>query len=87
MPNRILLFDRLAQALARAKRDQGLLAVCYLDLDGFKPINDRFGHSVGDRVLVEVTRRIRETVREDDTVARLGGDEFVVLLVGLEAAE
>lgn len=87
VPNRILLFDRLAQALARAKRDQGLLAVCYLDLDGFKPINDRFGHSVGDRVLVEVTRRIRETVREDDTVARLGGDEFVVLLVGLEAAE
>jgi diguanylate cyclase (GGDEF)-like protein len=87
VPNRVMLADRLAQALARAKRDQGLLAVCYLDLDGFKPINDRLGHAVGDRVLVEVTRRIRETVREDDTVARLGGDEFVVLLVGLEAAE
>jgi diguanylate cyclase (GGDEF)-like protein len=87
VPNRVMLADRLAQALARAKRDHGLLAVCYLDLDGFKPINDRLGHAVGDRVLVEVTRRIRESVREDDTVARLGGDEFVVLLVGLQAAE
>ncbi len=87
VPNRVMLADRLAQALARAKREQGLLAVCYLDLDGFKPINDRLGHAVGDRVLVEVTRRIREAVREDDTVARLGGDEFVVLLVGLQAAE
>lgn len=87
VPNRVLLFDRLAQALARAKREQKLLAVCYLDLDGFKPINDRLGHAVGDRVLVEVTRRIREAVREDDTVARLGGDEFVVLLVGLQATE
>lgn len=87
VPNRVLLFDRLAQALARAKRDQKLLAICYLDLDGFKPINDRLGHAVGDRVLVEVTRRIREAVREDDTVARLGGDEFVILLVGLQATE
>ena len=87
VPNRVMLADRMTQALARAKRDQGLLAVCYLDLDGFKPINDRHGHAVGDRVLVEVTRRIRECVREDDTVARLGGDEFVVLLVGLRATE
>ncbi|MDP2825527.1 MAG: EAL domain-containing protein [Sulfuritalea sp.] len=87
MPNRVLLADRLSQALARAKRDKGLLAVCHLDLDGFKPVTDRFGHDAGDKVLVEVTRRIREAVREDDTVARLGGDEFVVLLVGLEATE
>ena len=87
VPNRVMLADRMAQALARAKRDQGLLAVCYLDLDGFKPINDRHGHAVGDRVLVEVTGRIRDCVREDDTVARLGGDEFVVLLVGLRATE
>ncbi|GAB4122522.1 MAG: hypothetical protein Fur0026_14530 [Sideroxydans sp.] len=86
-PNRVLLADRLAQALARTKRDKGLLAVCYLDLDGFKPVNDRFGHETGDKVLVEVTRRIRETIREDDTVARLGGDEFVVLLVGLQVPE
>ena len=87
LPNRVLLTDRLSQSLARAKRDKGLLAVCHLDLDGFKPLTDRFGHDAGDKVLVEVTRRIREAVREDDTVARLGGDEFVVLLVGLDATE
>ena len=87
VPNRALLADRLVQALARAKRERGLTAVCYVDLDGFKQINDSFGHDAGDKVLVEVTRRIKEAVREDDTVARLGGDEFVVLLVGLQAAE
>ncbi len=87
VPNRALLADRLAQSLARAKRDRGLMAVCYVDLDGFKQINDSFGHDAGDKVLVEVTRRIKDTVREDDTVARLGGDEFVVLLVGLQVAE
>ena len=87
VPNRVLLVDRLAQALARAKRDRRLMAVCYVDLDGFKQINDGFGHDAGDKVLVEVTRRIKEAVREDDTVARLGGDEFVVLLVGLDVAE
>lgn len=87
VPNRVLLADRLSQALARAKRDQGLMAVCYLDLDGFKPVNDNYGHDVGDKVLVEVTRRIKEAIREDDTVARLGGDEFVVLLVGMQVPE
>ena len=87
VPNRALLADRLHQALARAKRERSLLAVCYIDLDGFKPINDRLGHEAGDRVLVEVTRRIREAVRAEDTVARLGGDEFVVLLVGLQQPE
>lgn len=87
VPNRVLLADRLAQALARTKREQDMMAVCYLDLDGFKPVNDTFGHEIGDRVLVEVTRRIKEAIREDDTVARLGGDEFVVLLVGMKAPE
>jgi diguanylate cyclase (GGDEF)-like protein/PAS domain S-box-containing protein len=87
VPNRVLLADRLSQALARAKRDHGLMAVCYLDLDGFKPVNDNFGHEVGDKVLVEVTRRIKDAIREDDTVARLGGDEFVVLLVGMQVPE
>ena len=86
-PNRGLLADRLSQALARTKRERELLAVCYLDLDGFKQVNDNFGHEAGDQVLVEITRRIKETIREDDTVARLGGDEFVVLLVGLQAPE
>jgi len=87
VPNRVLLADRMAQALARTKRERGLMAVCYIDLDGFKPVNDNFGHEAGDKVLVEITRRIKETVREDDTVARLGGDEFVVLLVGLQMPE
>jgi diguanylate cyclase (GGDEF)-like protein len=61
--------------------------VCYLDLDGFKLVNDTMGHEAGDRVLIEVTKRIKETIRGDDTVARLGGDEFAVLLLGLRAAE
>ena len=87
VPNRVLLADRMSQALARTKRDRGLMAVCYIALDGFKPVNDGFGHEAGDKVLVEITRRIKETVREDDTVARLGGDEFVVLLVGLQMPE
>lgn len=87
VPNRVLLADRLTQALARAKRDRGLLAVCYLDLDGFKPINDHYGHQAGDSVLVEISRRIKDTIRENDTVARLGGDEFVVLLVGMQVPE
>ncbi len=87
LPNRQLLADRLLQALARTKREHGLMAVCHLDLDGFKPVNDRHGHGAGDKVLVEVTRRIKEAVREDDTVARLGGDQFAVLLVGLQATE
>jgi len=87
VPNRVLLADRLAQALARTKRDKGMVAVCYLDLDGFKPINDNYGHEAGDKVLVEVARRIKKVIREDDTVARLGGDEFVVLLVGLQVPE
>jgi diguanylate cyclase (GGDEF)-like protein/PAS domain S-box-containing protein len=80
VPNRRLLTDRLDQAVARAKRGEALLAVCYLDLDGFKPINDRFGHAAGDQVLIQTTRRIEQIIRGDDTVARLGGDEFVVLL-------
>lgn len=87
VPNRVLLADRLVQSLARTKRDKGLMAVCYLDLDGFKPINDSFGHASGDKVLVEITRRIKDVIREDDTVARLGGDEFVVLLVGMNFPE
>ena len=87
VPNRVLLADRLRQALAHTRREGSLLAVCYLDLDGFKLVNDTMGHEAGDTVLIEVTRRIKETIRGDDTVARLGGDEFAVLLLGLRAAE
>ena len=87
LPNRSLLHDRLAQAIARSASNQRLLAVCFVDLDNFKPINDNFGHDVGDRVLIEVARRLQSSVRRDDTVARLGGDEFVVLLGEIESAQ
>jgi len=80
LPNRTLLADRLVHGIAQCRRAGGLLAVCYLDLDGFKPINDTWGHDAGDRVLVEVSRRLKEGLRGGDTVARLGGDEFVLLL-------
>jgi len=82
IPNRLLLADRMRQALAQGRRDNVPLAVCYLDLDGFKPINDTAGHEVGDKVLIEVARRLGEAVRAVDTVARIGGDEFVILLLG-----
>jgi diguanylate cyclase (GGDEF)-like protein/PAS domain S-box-containing protein len=79
LPNRRLLGDRLDQAVARARRSGRILAICYLDLDGFKPINDRYGHDAGDRMLVEIARRLQRASRGDDTLARLGGDEFVLL--------
>ncbi|MFA6063115.1 MAG: PAS domain S-box protein [Gallionella sp.] len=84
IPNRLLLTDRMRQSIAQTFREQNLMAVCYIDLDGFKPINDNMGHDAGDTVLVEIARRIENTIRGGDTVARLGGDEFVVLLLGLE---
>lgn len=87
IPNRVLLADRMRQAIAQTSREQNMMAICYLDLDGFKPINDTMGHDSGDQVLIEVARRIEKTVRGGDTIARLGGDEFVVLLLGLEQGE
>ena len=87
VPNRVLLADRMHQALARTKREQNLQAVCYLDLDGFKPINDTLGHDAGDRVLIEIAQRINQTLRGGDTLARLGGDEFIILLLGIENTE
>lgn len=80
LSNRMSLNDRIERAIARARRSGDRVALLLLDLDNFKPINDTHGHSAGDRLLVEIARRIRETVRESDTVARLGGDEFVILL-------
>lgn len=80
LPNRILFDDRFQLALAAARRRHEPLAVAYLDLDGFKRINDIFGHDVGDRVLQECAQRLEGTLRGDDTVSRMGGDEFVVLL-------
>jgi diguanylate cyclase (GGDEF)-like protein len=70
-------------ALARSQRTGQLLAICMLDLDGFKPVNDKFGHEVGDQLLIKVAHRLQASVRGDDTVARMGGDEFVLLLGGL----
>jgi diguanylate cyclase (GGDEF)-like protein len=80
LPNRALFTDRLGLALARTNRRKASVAVLFLDLDDFKPINDRFGHDAGDRLLRAVAERVRACVRPEDTVARLGGDEFTVLL-------
>ena len=84
IPNRRLLGDRLQQAVALARRTGQTLAVCMLDLDGFKPVNDRYGHQTGDRLLVEIAHRLQGWLRTEDTVARLGGDEFVLLLCNPE---
>ena len=80
LPNRFLLFERLEQAIAAVQRYHGTLAVGMLDLDGFKLINDRYGHAIGDRLLVAVADRLKQFMRGEDTVARLGGDEFVLVL-------
>jgi len=87
LPNRVLLVDRLTQALARAGRQSRELAVLYVDLDGFKTVNDTWRHAVGDEVLRTVARRFAKVVRPQDTVARFGGDEFVVLCEELTEAD
>jgi len=87
LPNRRLLADRMHLALARSHRTGQLLAICMLDLDGFKPVNDKLGHKVGDQLLVEVAQRLQDSVRGDDTAARIGGDEFILLLGGLVSAK
>lgn len=83
LPNRSLLLDRFQQSTARNDRSNTLLAICFLDLDNFKPLNDTYGHQVGDKLLVEVAKRLKVEMRGDDTVSRLGGDEFVFLLGNL----
>jgi diguanylate cyclase (GGDEF)-like protein len=83
LPNRRLLIDRLSQAMSSGKRSGLYSALIFLDLDNFKPLNDRHGHVVGDQLLMEAAGRLASCVRESDTVARFGGDEFVVLLNGL----
>jgi diguanylate cyclase (GGDEF)-like protein/PAS domain S-box-containing protein len=84
LPNRTLLLDRLDQALARSRRTGREVAVFYVDLDGFKEINDRFGHASGDAMLRQVGRRVSACIRPGDTAARIGGDEFVVIAEGLD---
>ena len=87
VPNRRLLSDRLEQAISRARRNGKAVAICYLDIDGFKLINDHYGHAAGDRLLVAITTRLKEMLRAEDTLARQGGDEFVLLLNDLTQTE
>jgi diguanylate cyclase (GGDEF)-like protein/PAS domain S-box-containing protein len=87
LPNRAYFAERFKQAVSHSKRTKSLLAICFLDLDHFKPINDNFGHSVGDQLLIEVSQRIKINIRENDTVSRLGGDEFALLLGDLNSVE
>ncbi|MEW8014808.1 MAG: EAL domain-containing protein [Candidatus Sedimenticola endophacoides] len=84
LPNRVLLADRLQQAMAQATRRGTRLAVVYLDLDGFKEVNDSHGHDVGDQLLLHLGERMQQVLRTTDTIARLGGDEFVAVLIDLE---
>jgi diguanylate cyclase (GGDEF)-like protein/PAS domain S-box-containing protein len=87
LPNRILLADRMKQAMAHAERTGEMLGVVYLDLDGFKPVNDRLGHSAGDELLKKIAERLPYAMRGADSVARLGGDEFVLLLASLHNSQ
>ena len=80
LPNRALFSDRMAQSMANAHRNNQKLAITYIDLDGFKRVNDTYGHDAGDRLLIEVSKQMQNILREGDTLARLGGDEFCVIL-------
>ncbi|NNM80165.1 MAG: GGDEF domain-containing protein [Gallionella sp.] len=81
LPNRTLLLDRLKQAISASSRTSRVISLLFIDLDGFKPVNDLHGHAIGDHLLKEVAERLRSCIREGDTAARLGGDEFVVILL------
>ena len=80
LPNRRVFGDRLHMTLRRCRREKRRAAVLYVDIDGFKPVNDRYGHAAGDQVLTEIGRRLQRCMRETDTASRLGGDEFALLL-------
>jgi diguanylate cyclase (GGDEF)-like protein/PAS domain S-box-containing protein len=83
LPNRVLFRDRFEHAMATAVREETEIAVLFLDLDHFKQVNDNFGHQIGDRLLIEVVKRLRDCVRDSDTICRQGGDEFIVLLTNI----
>ena len=84
LPNRVLFSDRLQQAMALSRRQDTKLAVVYIDLDEFKPVNDAFGHQAGDQLLIEIASRMRAVLREEDTLARLGGDEFAAIVMNVQ---
>lgn len=84
LPNRLLFIDRLKQSILHAKHQKKPLHVLFLDLDRFKEINDSFGHDIGDKLLITVSQRLKDAIREEDTVARLGGDEFTILLADMD---
>src|SRR3984893_2866313 len=84
LPNRLLLMDRARQGLMRLNRSNGVVALLFIDLDRFKAVNDNLGHEVGDQLLIAISDRLAEMMRESDTVARLGGDEFVILAEDIE---
>jgi diguanylate cyclase (GGDEF)-like protein len=87
LPNRLLFMDRLSQAVARSERRQDHLALLYIDLDGFKPINDRYGHLAGDLTLKHIAAKLEHGVRKSDTCARIGGDEFAIIMDGAPEGE
>ncbi|MDZ4056245.1 MAG: GGDEF domain-containing protein, partial [Polynucleobacter sp.] len=84
LPNRLLLKHLIETAMAVSNRDADLLAICFLDLDGFKGVNDQMGHLSGDNLLIACAERMRKAIRDSDSVIRIGGDEFVLLLGGLK---
>lgn len=85
LPNRRMFFDRLAGEIKRAARAKQVFALMFIDLDGFKEVNDEFGHQAGDELLMRVSKRLGQCIRESDTLARLGGDEFIIILNNLES--
>ena len=87
LPNRVLLADRLSQAMLHCLRHEQLLAVVFLDLDGFKSVNDTYGHDIGDELLIALSLRMKQALRGGDTLARIGGDEFVAVLTDLNNVE
>jgi diguanylate cyclase (GGDEF)-like protein/PAS domain S-box-containing protein len=87
LPNRLLFGDRLKQAILTAKRSRTKFGLLFVDIDGFKPVNDRYGHAIGDMLLQRIGKRMKQCIRESDTIARIGGDEFVAILPDVNEAE
>ena len=87
IPNRFLFKDRLSQSIQLAKRNKYMVAVLFMDLNGFKKINDSFGHDVGDQILIQVVNRLKVQLRESDVISRLGGDEFLIILPEIHDAK